>query len=140
MPRKQKDRSNENVLKTEPIYRYWVEFRDLQSDSTRSLPLKPMQRIFLSRKKNEPDRPREEFLELRDDSETIEARDVDDLAAKLRCKYPDSRYERTLHSQRDPEAEVRYANALSSLMDLIVESIVRDTVEPGASHESKSRT
>jgi hypothetical protein len=78
----------------------------------------------LSRKKNEVSKPREEILQLHDDSVIIEAKDIADLAAQLRAKYPDDLYERTLHRQRDHEAEQRRADAMNSLMDLLVESVV----------------
>jgi hypothetical protein len=55
-----------------------------------------------------------------DGSETLEAKNLDDLAAQLRQKYPDDAYVRTLHWQRDPEAEARRAQAMNSLAEILV--------------------
>lgn len=126
MPRMRKDNPDKSGLTVKPMYRHWLEIRDLKSNSIRTLPLTQMQRILLARKKGKPDRPPEQYLKLQDDSEIIEARDLDHLATQLRQKYPDDGYVRTLHSQRDPAAEERYARSLSSLMDLIVERMVLD--------------
>ncbi len=64
--------------------------------------------------------PRQEMLQLVDGSETIEAKDLDDLAAQVRQKYPDETYVRTLHWQRDPEAEERRAHAMNSLAEILL--------------------
>jgi len=111
-------------LGSEEIYRYWVEVRDLQSGSIRSLPLGAVTMVHIPRKKSEPQKPQEEILRLEDDSGVIEAKTLDDLATQLRERYSDERYVRTLHRQRDREAEERRANALSGFVSLIVESFV----------------
>jgi hypothetical protein len=74
----------------EQVFRYWVEVRDLTNGSILSLPLSAVARIHIPRKKNEAQRPREEILRLQDGSAILEAISLDDLAAQLRQKYPDS--------------------------------------------------
>jgi hypothetical protein len=41
---------------------------------------------------------------------------LDDLAAQLREKYPDGAYERTLHQERDFQAEERRSEAMNGLL------------------------
>jgi hypothetical protein len=82
-------------------------------------------RIHIPRKRSEEQRPSEEILELKDDAVTLEAKNLDDLARQLRERYPDGNYERTLHSERDHEAERRRKDALDALIQLVVESFVR---------------
>ena len=89
------------------IYRYWVEICDRRDGSVRALPLAAIQRIHLTAKKSEARLPDEQVLQLQDESAVIEAKDIDDLAAQLRAKYPDETYERFLRSERDREAERR---------------------------------
>ena len=112
----------------EQIFRYWVEVRDLANGSVLSLPLSAVARIHIPRKKNEAQRPREEILRLQDGSAILEAISLDDLAAQLRQKYPDSGYERTLHRERDREAEERRAEAMNQLIRILAEAVVRDTL------------
>jgi hypothetical protein len=85
-------------------------------------------RIHIPRKRNEPQRPREEILRLQDGSAILEAISFDDLAAQLREKYPDSGYQRTLHRERDREAEERRAEAMNQLIRIVAEAVVRDTL------------
>jgi hypothetical protein len=54
-------------------------------------------------KKNEPLPPNEELLQLTDGEVTLEAKDLDDLRAQLREKYPEGAFERTLHYVRGPQ-------------------------------------
>jgi hypothetical protein len=110
------------------VFRYWVELRDLRSDVTRSLPLTAIAVIHIPRKKSEPQKPDEEVLQLHDDAVIIEAKNLDDLAAQLKAKYPDELYERTLHRERDHDAERRRADALSGLMDILVKSVVDEVL------------
>jgi hypothetical protein len=58
----------------EEIFLYWVEVRDLQSGSTRSLPLGGVTRIHIPSRKKETPRPREEIFQLKDDSGFIETK------------------------------------------------------------------
>ena len=91
----------------EKIFRYWVEVRDLTNGSVRNLPLIAIAKIHIPRSKKEAQRPTEEILQLKDGFSTLEAKTIDELAAELRAKYPDGKYERTLHHERDREAEER---------------------------------
>jgi hypothetical protein len=109
----------------EEIYRYWVELRDVQSGSICKLSLRSVVRVRIPRKKNEPPTPREEILQLQDDAGPIEAKSLDQLATQLRERYPDECYVRTLHRERDREAEERRRGALNGLVDHIVECFIR---------------
>lgn len=117
---------NDSRVPREEIFRYWVEVRDLQSGSTRSLPLGAVARIHIPSRKKETPKPREEVLQLKDGSGLIEAKSLDDLAGQLRERYPDDLYERTLHRTRDQEAEERRAHAMDQLMDIIVQAAVEE--------------
>jgi hypothetical protein len=59
-------------------------------------------------KKNEPLLTDRELLRLQDDEETWEAATFEELKIRLRDKYPDAAFERTLHYERDHEAEQRH--------------------------------
>jgi hypothetical protein len=107
------------------VFRYWIEVREVSSGSVRALPLTAATRIHIPRKRSGKQRPSEEILELKDDAVTLEAKNLDDLARQLRERYPDGDYERTLHSERDHEAERRRKDALGGLSQLIVDSFVR---------------
>ena len=98
------------------IFRHWVEIRDLRSGSVRQLQLKTMAKIHIPRKKNEPQRPREEFLALQDGAEELEAKNLDDLVGQLRHRYPDGAYERTLHWERDRQRE----EAMNRLAEILL--------------------
>jgi hypothetical protein len=127
--RKTRRESNGADLRdSEEIFRYWVEVRNLTNGAVRSLSLSAVERIHISRKKNEEQRPREEILRLQDGSAILEATSLDDLAAQLREKYPDIGYERTLHRERDREAEERRAEAMNQLIRILAEAVVRDTL------------
>ena len=116
-------------LSDDKILRYWVEIRDLVSGSVRKLPLTAMRLVCLKRgKKNEPPIPDRELLQLKNDAETWEAETLDELRARLRDKYPDAAFERTLHYVRDHEAEERRERALNGLMDILVKKIVDDLI------------
>jgi hypothetical protein len=91
--RKTKQRSSAELPDAEQIFRYWVEVRDLTNGSVSNLPLSAFARIHIPRKKNEAQKPREEILRLQDGSTILEAISLDDLAAQLRQKYPDSGYD-----------------------------------------------
>lgn len=107
-------------------YRYWVEIRDLHDGSTRTLPLTALRLVHLARKRGQPQLPDEQRLQLQDDATIIEAKDLDDLAAHLRSKYPDETHERRLHWERDLEAEQRHADALNSLVELLAKSVAKE--------------
>ena len=110
----------------EQIFRYWVEVRDLTNGSVSNLPLSAFARIHIPKKRNEAQKPREEILRLQDGSAILEAISLDDLAAQLRQKYPDSGYERTLHRERDRDAEERRAEAMNQLIKILAEAAVKD--------------
>jgi hypothetical protein len=119
--------SSTEVPENERVFRYWVEVRGRQTGVVRKLPLRAVAKIPLT----DPPRPREDFLQLQDGVATLEAKNIEDLAAQLRDRYPDSEYERTLHSERDHEAERRRANAMDSLAQLLAEIVVRKTEQTG---------
>jgi hypothetical protein len=59
----------------------------------------------------------------------LEAKTFDELRSQLRDKYPDTAFERTLHYERDREAEERRERALDGLMTLIAEAVVKKMIE-----------
>jgi hypothetical protein len=67
------------------ILRYRVEILELKTGSVRALPLVGMVRVSLARLKDETERPREEYLLLKDDSGPLEARNLDDLVIQSRA-------------------------------------------------------
>jgi hypothetical protein len=113
-----------DLPETQRIYRYWVELRDLQDGSTRDLPLCVMRRIHLPSKKGDRQEPDQQVLRLQDDSGVLEGRDIDDIAAQLRQRYPDETHERLLHRERDYESEQRNAEALDGLIELLAKAAV----------------
>lgn len=116
-------------LSDKQIFRYWVEVRDLASGSVRKLPLTAVRLVCLKRgKKNEPPLPDKELLRLQDDEETWEADTFDELRIRLRDKYPDAAFERTLHYVRDHEAEQRRERALDGLISILAKRIVDDLI------------
>jgi len=116
-------------LSDKRILRYWVQVRELASGSVRKLPLTAVRRVCLKRgKKNEPLLPDREVLWLQDDEETWEADTFDELRARLRDKYPDAAFARTLHHVRDHEAEERRERALNGLISILAKRIVDDLI------------
>ena len=116
-------------LNNKKILRYWVEVRELATGSVRKLPLTAMRLVCLKGgKKNEPPIPDRELLQLKDDAETWEAETFEELRARLRDKYPDATFERTLHYVRDSEAEERRESALNALMNILVREVVDDLI------------
>jgi hypothetical protein len=112
-------------LGDERIFRYWVEVRDLASGSVRKLPLTAWRLVCLKRgKKNEPPLPDREVLKLQVDEETWEAESFEELRTRLRDKYPDAAFERTLHFVRDHEAEERRETALNGLIRILAKAAV----------------
>jgi hypothetical protein len=77
-------------------------------------------KIHIPRRKKAAQRPRESVLHLKDGSTTLDAKSLDDLAAQLRQRYPDGEYERTLHRERDRQAEQRRAHAMNNLIEILV--------------------
>jgi hypothetical protein len=122
---RKKSTSSTELPVIECVFRYWVELSERQTGAVRKLPLSAVAKIPLT----DPPRPREDFLKLQDGTVTLEAKNIDDLAAQLRDRYPDSEYERTLHSERDHEAERRGADAMNRLIHLLAEIVVKDAFE-----------
>jgi hypothetical protein len=125
MARKRKV-TEKGVPEDKQIFRCWVEILELQTGSKRELPLTGVRKIHIPRKKSDPGLPDEDVLELEDGEAKIEAKDLDDLAAKLREKYPDEAFERRLFKVRDLDAEKRRADALNGLIDIIAKAAVDD--------------
>ena len=116
-------------LSDKKVLRYWVEVRELASGLVRKLPLTPVRLVCLKRgKKNEPPLPDSEVLRLQDDEETWEASDLDELKIRLRDKYPDAAFARTLHYVRDHEAEERRERALNGLISILAKRVVDDLI------------
>ena len=69
-----------------------------------------------------------EVLRLQDDEETWEASDLDELKIRLRDKYPDAAFARTLHYVRDHEAEERRERALNELISILAKRAVDDLI------------
>jgi hypothetical protein len=112
-------------LRDKQIFRYWVEVRELATGSVRKLPLTAWKLICLKRgKKDEPLLPDREVLKLQDEEETWEAETFDEVRARLREKYPDATFERTLHFVRDKEAEERHERALNGLISILAKKVV----------------
>jgi hypothetical protein len=114
------------------IYRYWVGIRELRDGSARTLPLRAVRLVYLGEKRGDPPKPDEQVLRLQDGATVIEARDIEELAAQLRSTYPDGTHERSLHCERDREAEHRHADGLNSLIDLLAEAAVNDILREQA--------
>jgi hypothetical protein len=105
---------------SQQVFRYWVEIRELANGSARNLPLNGVTKIRIPRTKKEAQTRNEEILQLKDGPATLEANSIQDLAAQLRARYPDDAYERSLHWQRDREAEARRAEAIDKLSEILL--------------------
>jgi hypothetical protein len=57
---------DKKLPESEEIFRYWVEVFELKNGSVQILPLKAVAKIYIPRRKNEPQRPTEEILQLKD--------------------------------------------------------------------------
>jgi len=124
-------------LNDEKIFRYWVEVREHASGLVRKLPLTAVRLVCLKTgKKNEPLPPDRGLLRMQDGEETWEASDFDELKTRLRDKYPDAAFERTLHFMRDQEAEERRESALSGLISILAKAAVDDLIAEQSRVES----
>jgi hypothetical protein len=114
-------------------YRYTVEILEIASAEKRLLPLEVWAVIaFLPRKRGstvQPYVPNRQQLRLQDGAEVLEADDLDQLRVVLRTKYPDERFERRLHVQRDREAEERREAALQNLAEIFMRAAVDHVIE-----------
>ncbi len=126
--RKGGNKNDKEVPGGEQVFRYWVEVLELKNGLVRNLPLTAIAKIHIPRKKSEPQRPREEILQLTDGAETLEAKSLDDLAGQLRQRYPDETYRRTLHRERDRQAEERRAEAINGLIRIFAEAAVEEAL------------
>lgn len=73
---------------------------------------------------------------MEDDTESWEAKSFEELRARLREKYSDAAFERTLHCVRDREAEERRESALNELARIIAEQVVKEMIEEESRAES----
>lgn len=121
-----KSKGAENATPSDKIFRYWVEIRSLRDNTARTLPLTAAIMIALVDPKKVPAIPNKRVLRLQDGSDTLEAKDLDDLARQLRERYPDGTYERTLHRERDHEAEQRRERAVEILARAVLEDLNRE--------------
>jgi hypothetical protein len=134
-PRKRKPAKKR--LSDKRILRFWVEVRELASGSVRKLPLTAMRLVCLKTgKKDEPPLADREVLRLQDDEESWEAESFEEFKTRLRDKYPDAAFERTLHFERDHEAEERHERALNELISILAKKAVDDLI----AEESRSST
>ena len=115
-----------DLPESQRVYRYWVELRNRSDGSVRVMPLGGIKRIHLVSGKGAAQLPDEQVLQVRDESIVIEAKDLEDLAAQMRERYPDETYERFLRQERDFEAERRKADAMDGLIQLLVDAAVED--------------
>jgi hypothetical protein len=135
-------KNGQELPESQQIFRYWVEVRESANGSARHLPLYGVTKIHIPRKKKKAQEANEEILQLKDGAATLEAKSVQDLAAQLRARYPDDAYERTLHWERDCEAEVQRAEAIKKLSEILVPraylealyviQVELEAVEPGS--------
>jgi hypothetical protein len=126
-------------LSDKKIFRYWVEIRELANGAVRKLPVSAVRLICFKRgKKNEPPLPDRELLRLQDGDETWEASDFEELKTRLRDKYPDASFERTLHYVRDHEAEERRETALNGLISMLAKKVVDDLIAEASRIEDES--
>ena len=104
----------------------------------RKLPLTAAKVICLKRgKKNEPPLPDKALLRLQDDKETWEVETFDELRSRLREKYPDAAFDRTLHYVRDHEAEERHERVLNDLISLLAKKAVDDLIAQQSSVDAE---
>ena len=113
-------KSGKDSPENHQVFRCWVEVRERADGSARCLPLDGVTKIHIPRTRKEALKPNEEVLQLKDGTATLEAKSIQNLAAQLRVRYPDEAYERTLHWERDREAEVRRTEAISKLSEILL--------------------
>lgn len=85
--------------------------------------------IHFPRKNGDPRKPDEQILRLQDESNIIEGRDIDEIAAQLRQKYPGDTHERLLRSERDREAEQHKAAARDALAEIVAEAALAELAQ-----------
>jgi len=112
--------NGEELPVNQQVFRYWVEVREQVNGAVRHLPINGVTKIHIPRTKKEAQKPNEEILQLKDGTATLEGKSIQDLATQLRERYPDDAYDRTLHWERDREAEVRRAEAIKKLGEILL--------------------
>lgn len=138
------------VPESRRVYRYEVEITDLSSGSSHRVPLSFQQVVLIlpaarrrrstlaaaaaSQSPEPPEpipsrQPSPDRIRCEDGEFVLEASTWDEFRARLRDRYPDGRFERRLHVQRDREAEVRREEAIQGLIKLIAEGIVEECLK-----------
>lgn len=136
MPTKRK----KDLPESKRIYRHWVELRDFRDGSTRDLPLRAVTRIHLPRKKGDRQEPDQQVLQLQDNSVVLEGRDIEDIAAQLRQRYPDETYERLLHRERDCKTEQHKAEAMNGLIEILAKTTIDELLREQEGESGDHRT
>jgi len=113
-------KNGKELPESQQTFRCWVEIREQANGSVRHLPINGVTKIHIPRTKKEAQKPNEEILRLKDGTATLEANSIQELAVQLRARYPDAAYERTLHWERDREAEVRRAEGIDKLSEILL--------------------
>ena len=132
------------------VYRCEVEISDLSSGVSRKVPLSFHHVIALVPRSRRPRRaraasaptpaseqpteerpcpPPKELMRFVDGSFVLDASSWEEFRARLRERYPDERYERRLHIQRDREAEWRREAAITALIQLVAEAAVNEVLK-----------
>lgn len=128
MPKRRGDKVEKKQREREQIFRYWIEVRTLQDGAIRRLPMTAVMMVPLVGSKVKPQPLSRRVLRIQDDSEMLEADDFENLSVQLRQRYPDDAYERTIHWERDLEAEQRRERGLNGLARLMAEAAVEETL------------
>jgi hypothetical protein len=115
------------------MYQYTVEILEIATGEKRLLPLHVWTVIALKSRKRgsamQADVPDRQRLRVADGVEVLEAVDLEELKVALRTKYPDGKFERRLHVQRDREAEERREAALQNLAEIFMRAAVDHVLE-----------
>ena len=147
----------DEVPENRRVFRYVVEITDLSSGSSHRVPLSFQQVVLIlpaarrrrrtsaaaaaSQSPEPPEpitsrQPSTDRIRFEDGEFVLEASTWEEFRARLRDQYPDDRFERRLHVQRDREAEVRREEAIQSLIKLIAEGMVDDLLKEQAAAQS----
>lgn len=117
-----------------------VELRDLRDRPTRDLPLTAVKRIHLARKKGDRQEPDQQLLRLQDNSVVFAGRDIEDIAAQLRHRYPDEAHERFLRRERDCKAEQHKVEAMNALIEILVRAAIDELLHEQEGESGDRRT
>jgi hypothetical protein len=102
-----------------------VEVLELKNGSVRNLPLSAVWKIHNPRRKNEAQRPREDVLQMKDGSTTLEAKSLDDPASQLRQRYPEGLRTHLAQGARAP-GRAATADAMNNLIEILVDAFVKE--------------